>query len=119
MSAHELNFTKVAKVSDIPAGKMKAVRIGEKDILVANVGGVFYAVADHCSHEGGKLSLGTLEGSVVTCPLHGSRFDVRTGKSVSGSKFLFFRSKVEDMPSYEVKVVGDDVMVFQRSIWGM
>ena len=55
----------------------------------------------------------------MTCPLHGSRFDVRTGKSVSGSKFMFFRFKVEDVASYEVKVVGDDVMVFQRSIWGM
>ena len=119
LSAHDLNFTKVAKVSDIPAGKMKAVKIGDKDILVANVGGVFYAIADHCTHEGGRLSMGTLEGGVVTCPLHGSRFDVRTGKSVSGSKFLFFRSKVGDVPSYEVKVVGDDVLVFQRSIWGM
>ena len=53
MSAHDLNFTKVAKVSDIPAGKMKAVKILDKDILVANVGGVFYAVADRCSHAGG------------------------------------------------------------------
>jgi 3-phenylpropionate/trans-cinnamate dioxygenase ferredoxin subunit len=119
LSAHELNFTKVAKTSDIPAGKMKAVKIGDKDILVANVGGVFYAIADRCSHEGGRLSAGTLEGGVVTCPLHGSKFDVRTGKSVSGSKFMFFRSKVGDLPSYEVKVEGDDVMVFQRSIWGM
>ena len=119
MSAHELNFTRVAKASDIPAGEMRAVRIGDRDILVANVGGVFYAVEDRCSHAGGRLSAGTLEGSVVTCPLHGSRFDVRTGKGVSGSKFMFFRSKVEDVASYEVRVVGDDVMVFQRSIWGM
>ncbi len=119
MSAHNLSFTKVAKTSDIPVGKMKAVKIGDKDILVANVGGVFYAVADHCSHRGGRLSAGTLEGGVVTCPLHGSRFDVRTGKSVSGPRFLFLRSKVEDVPSYEVKVEGDDIMVFQRSIWGM
>jgi len=119
LSAHDLNFTKVAKASDIPVGKMKAVKIGDKDILVANVGGVFYAIADHCTHEGGRLSTGTLEGGVVTCPLHGSRFDVRTGKGVSGSRFLFFRFKVGDVASFEVKVVGDDVLVFQRSIWGM
>ena len=100
-------------------GKMKLVKIGDVKILVANVGGVFYAIPNPCTHEGGDLSAGKLEGSVVTCPLHGSKFDVRTGKSVSGSKFMGFRSKVGDSKSFEVKVEGDDVLVFQRSIWGM
>jgi nitrite reductase/ring-hydroxylating ferredoxin subunit len=119
LSAHRLNFTKVAKASEIPPGTMRKVRIGEQDILVSNVGGVFYAIANPCTHAGGDLSSGTLKGAVVTCPLHGSQFDVRTGKSVSGSKFMFMRSKVGDAASFEAKVEGDDVMVFQRSAWGM
>lgn len=98
---------------------MKKVKIGDVEILVANVDGVFYAIANRCTHNGGDLSTGTLEGSVVTCPLHGSKFDVKTAKGVSGPKFLFFRSKVEDTLSFEVKVEGEDVLVFQRSIWGM
>ena len=119
MSAHRLNFTKVAKTSEIPVGSMKMVKIGEQEILVANVGGVFYAIANKCAHSGGNLSAGTLKGAVVTCPVHGSQFDVRTGKSVAGSRFMLMRSKVEDVASFEVKVEGDDVLVFQRSVWGM
>ena len=114
-----MSFTKVAKASEIPVGKMKLVQIGDVKILVANVGGVFYAMANPCTHDGGDLSAGKLEGSVVTCPVHGSKFDIRTGKSVSGSKFMGFRSKVGDSKSFEAKVEGDDVLVFQRSIWGM
>lgn len=119
MSAHRLSFTKVCKTSDVPAGKMKLVQIGDVKILVANVGGVFHAMANPCTHKGGDLSAGKLEGNVVTCPVHGSKFDVRTGKSVGGSKFMGMRSKVEDSKTFEVKVEGDDVLVFQRSIWGM
>jgi len=119
LSAHRLSFTKVGKASEIPPGSMKVVKIGEQEILVANVDGVFHAIANPCTHAGGKLSEGTLKGAVVTCPVHGSQFDVRTGKSVSGSKFMFMRSKVGDAASFEVKVEGDDVLVFQRSAWGM
>ena len=119
LSTHRLSFTKVCKASDVPVGKMKLVQIGDVKILVANVGGVFYAMANPCTHDGGDLSAGTLEGGVVTCPRHGSKFDVRTGKSVSGSKFMGVRSKVVDSKVFEVRVEGDDVLVFQRSIWGM
>jgi len=119
LSAHRLSFTKVCKASDVPAGKMRLVQIGEAGILVANVGGVFYAMANPCTHKGGDLSAGKLEGAVVTCPVHGARFDVRTGKSVDGSKFMGMRSKVGDSKVFEVKVEGDDVLVYQRSMWGM
>lgn len=120
MSTHRSAFTKVAKTTDIPEGTMKVFKIRDQEVLVANVEGVFYSVDNRCAHRSGELSKGTLEGNIVTCPVHGSKFDVKTGKNVSGPKFLhFFSSKVEDLASYETKVEGDDVLVYQRSTWGM
>ena len=55
-----------------------------RELLLANVNGEFHAVSDRCSHEGALLSGGRLDGAVVTCPAHGSRFDVATGKNLSG-----------------------------------
>ena len=55
-----------------------------RELLLANVNGEFHAVSDRCSHEGALLSGGRLDGAVVTCPAHGSRFDVTTGKNLSG-----------------------------------
>lgn len=64
----------------LPPGRMTCVEIGGRRILVANVGGVFYATDDTCTHEDASLAGGSLEGELVKCPLHGSRFDLRTGE---------------------------------------
>lgn len=63
---------------------MVHVEAAGREVLLANVNGGFHAVSDRCSHEGALLSGGRLEGAVVTCPAHGSRFDVATGKNLSG-----------------------------------
>lgn len=73
-------FVKAARVADLAPGMMKQVVIGVRRILLANIGGRFYAVDDTCSHEDASLSRGALRGEWVKCPLHGSRFDVRTGE---------------------------------------
>ncbi len=78
-----MKFVEVAKVDDIPAGKMKHVEVSGKEILVANVDGKYYAVSDRCGHMNGRLSMGTLVKNVVTCPIHFSRFDVTTGRVVA------------------------------------
>src|SRR5918998_4385382 len=70
----------VADVNDVPAGKMKHIEVGEKEILLANPEGRVYALCDRCSHMNALLSMGTLNGKVVTCAAHGARFDVTTGK---------------------------------------
>lgn len=79
-----MSFVNVARVSEIPAEKMKHVEVNGNEVLVANVGGRFYAVSDRCGHMNVRLSMGTLTGTIVTCPLHGSRFDITTGKKVGG-----------------------------------
>ncbi|MBN1683570.1 non-heme iron oxygenase ferredoxin subunit [Candidatus Bathyarchaeota archaeon] len=119
MSAYDLSIKKVAETSEIPIGKMKVVKMKEKDILVANVNGNFYAIDNHCTHEGGNLSKGSLDGNIVTCPLHGSKFDVTTGKDLSKPKSWFQTHKTIDTKTYEVKVKGNDILVYQRSSWGV
>jgi nitrite reductase/ring-hydroxylating ferredoxin subunit len=77
-------FIEVAKTGDIPAGTMKHVDAAGKELCIANVGGRFYAFGDRCPHMNARLSMGTLRGTIVTCPMHASTFDISTGKKVSG-----------------------------------
>lgn len=72
-------LVKVGSVADIPPGSAKLVEVEGKRIAVFNVGGRYYAIDDTCPHRGGPLSEGTLQGEVVTCPWHGSKFNVTTG----------------------------------------
>ena len=70
----------VGKTSDFSSGKMVMVSADGKDILVTNVDGNYYAMDDTCTHAGASLSEGSLDGSTVTCPWHGSTWDCKTGK---------------------------------------
>jgi nitrite reductase/ring-hydroxylating ferredoxin subunit len=106
-----VGFVKVGEVSEIPVGKMKMFKVGEKEYLVANVNGIYYAIGNRCTHANGDLSKGSLDGNVVTCPRHKSKFDVTTGKVISGPKLLFIHPKIRDAASYEVKVEGDMLLL--------
>ena len=101
----------VAKTSEIPIGKMKKVTIEGTEVLVANVDGKYYAVGNGCTHAGGDLSEGSLEGNIVVCPKHGARFDVITGRVISGPKIMFVRPKIKDEPTFKVKVEGQAISV--------
>lgn len=79
-----MSFVEVAKVSEIPAGTMKHIEASGKELCIANVSGTIYVIGDRCGHQNASLSRGTLQGKIVTCPLHFSRFDVTTGKKISG-----------------------------------
>ena len=106
-----MTFIKVAKTSEISVGKMKAIKLGDKEVLIANIEGKYYAIGNRCTHKGGDLSKGKLENSIVTCPLHGAKFDLTTGKVVSGPKIGPFKGRAENEPVYEVKVENDEIMV--------
>ena len=73
----------VGKTAELRPGQMKAIEIAGKRIALYNVKGTYFATDDACSHVGGSLSEGTLEGATVTCPWHGAQFDVVTGKVCS------------------------------------
>jgi nitrite reductase/ring-hydroxylating ferredoxin subunit len=101
---HTVTYIEIAQVGEIPAGAMKGLSAGGKDILVANVGGQYYAIGGKCTHMHGDLSRGTLAGKVVTCPRHGSQFDVTTGSRLAGPA-------KSNEPAYEVKVEGKNIKV--------
>ena len=119
MGSPESSFTRVAETSEIPTGKMKMVKIRDEEILIINLDNVFYAIANRCSHRGGDLSKGSLEGKILTCPVHGSRFDVTSGKNVLGPKLFMFRGNTSGLKTYELKVDGNNILVYQRSSWGV
>jgi nitrite reductase/ring-hydroxylating ferredoxin subunit len=100
----EPGYVQVALTSEIAVGKMKKVTVDDVDVLIVNVDGVYYALGAVCTHYAGDLSEGTLTGRVVTCPNHGSKFDVTTGKVVSPPVEPLGREEIEDEPRYLVKV---------------
>jgi glycine betaine catabolism B len=98
------DFVKVANTKDIQSSQMKEVEVNGQNICVVNVEGKYYAIGSICTHEGGPLADGTLEGYEVECPWHNSKFDVRTGEVTSPPAS-------EPEPAYEVKVDGNSILI--------
>ena len=71
---------RVAAVDDIPAGSCKELTVKDRVVALFNVDGQFYALDGVCTHAGGPLGEGTLNGKIVTCPWHGWQYDVTTGQ---------------------------------------
>jgi nitrite reductase/ring-hydroxylating ferredoxin subunit len=112
------DFVQVAKVGEISDGSMKEVEVQGHKLLLAMVGGIYHAANGRCPHMGGRLAHGKLEGSVVTCPVHGSQFDLRDGHVVrwlKGSGLLSSMGKALKGPkqliTYKVKVEKDSILV--------
>ena len=92
-------FETVGRADDIPEGRMRTFEVGGRRVAVANSRGNLYAFDDVCTHRGCPLHRGRLVGTTVTCPCHGSQFDVRTGKVMRGPATeaeLVFETSVED-----------------------
>ncbi|HWQ11641.1 MAG TPA: non-heme iron oxygenase ferredoxin subunit [Roseiflexaceae bacterium] len=99
-------FVRIAAVGDVPPDSMRAFEHNGRRIAVYHIGGSWYATDDICSHEYAHLSEGWLEPEdcTVECPLHGSRFDIRTGQALTLPAFT-------PIAVYEVRVEGEDVLV--------
>jgi 3-phenylpropionate/trans-cinnamate dioxygenase ferredoxin subunit len=97
--------TWVCKTSDLPAGTMKSFDVEGEPVLVANVGGVYYCIADTCSHAMAYLSEGELlEGCRVRCPDHGAIFDIKTGEALT-------LPAVSPVETFKVIVEGQDLFI--------
>jgi len=103
----------VCNVSDVPEGSMRGFTIKNGYILVANVDGNFYAVDAICPHMGGYLPIGKLEKNIITCPVHGSEYDVTTGKLVKDVPRLIKISTggTHDLNSYKVSIEDESVFM--------
>ena len=97
-------WKKVASVNDVLAAAGKAVQVDGQNIAILKIGEKFYAIHDECTHAGGSLAEGSLEGNVVSCPWHGATFDVTSGAVLSDPAY-------ENVRSFPVKVIGADILI--------
>jgi len=91
-------------MAEIAPGKMRRVELAGHRILICNVDGRYCATDDTCSHEDASLSTGFLKGDIVKCPLHGSRFNLRTGEVLDDPA-------EQNLRTYPVRVDGDDILI--------
>ena len=113
-----VNFIQVGKTSELQEGTMKEVQTQGLKLLLARAGNNYYAADNRCPHMGGNLSQGKLDGTVVTCPRHGSQFDLRDGQVIrwlKGSGLGSTVGKVLKAPkklnTYNVKVEDDRILI--------
>ena len=98
------DWVDVAAVDEIEAGRVLVVDVDGDEVAVFNVEGDYYALADVCTHDGGTLADGTVEGHEIECPRHGARFDIRTGKVTAPPAY-------EHVTAYPVRVINGRVLV--------
>lgn len=97
-------FQRVCAVDEVPEGGAVHVDLGDTPVAIVKTDGDFYAIYDVCSHEEVPLSEGDIEGTTIECWLHGSRFDLATGKPTG-------LPATKPVPVYPVKIDGGDVFV--------
>ncbi|WP_332641795.1 non-heme iron oxygenase ferredoxin subunit [Aeromicrobium sp.] len=99
-----MTYVHAAQLADVPNGGVLAVEIDGQEVALVRDGDDVYALRDECSHASIPLSEGDVEGCEIECWLHGSRFDVRTGKPVN-------LPATEAVPTYPTQIEGDAVLV--------
>jgi nitrite reductase/ring-hydroxylating ferredoxin subunit len=88
----------------VPAGEKRAVSVLGMSLLVCNVGGDIFVIENRCSHAGASLDAGRMRGHEISCPMHGGRFDVRTGHCTRGPG-------TEAIRTYQVVVDADRLCI--------
>lgn len=94
----------VAKTTELEPGQAKAIQVKGETVALFNIGGTYYAINDTCTHSGGPLSEGEIEGSKVTCPWHGAQFDIASGKVLSPPA-------PAGVKNYTIHIEGDNVQL--------
>lgn len=90
-------FIEIGRLSDLPSGERLFLDVGDQPLVVFNIAGMVYAIGDVCTHDGGPLGEGELDGYQVICPRHGAHFDVRDGKALTMPAFV-------NAPSFPVEI---------------
>jgi 3-phenylpropionate/trans-cinnamate dioxygenase ferredoxin subunit len=111
-------FVEVPEGKELKSGQMKMFNVGKREILLARVGDDFYAADNHCPHMGARLSEGTLQKTIITCPRHHSQFDLTDGHVArwtewAGAKLSLARmlKSPRSLNTYKVKVEEGKVLV--------
>jgi nitrite reductase/ring-hydroxylating ferredoxin subunit len=101
----ELTKVLVGKASEFANGRLAHVTAGGKEVLIANIGGKFYATGNTCTHAGAELHEGELKDNLLTCPWHGARWDLTTGN------LDWFPQKLKAIGQYKVILENGTVFV--------
>lgn len=111
-------WIEILSTGELKSGEMKAISVSDKEILIARADETYYAADNRCPHLGGKLSNGNLKGTVVTCPLHGSQFDLTNGDIIKWTNWTGIISKLGNavksprkLNIYRTKIEQDKVKV--------
>jgi len=99
-----VEFVEIAPASELPNGERLFVELEGKSIVIFNIAGQFFSIADVCSHDDGPVGEGDIERYTITCPRHGAEFDIRSGKVLQ-------LPAVVDIPAYPVRVVDGMIQV--------
>jgi 3-phenylpropionate/trans-cinnamate dioxygenase ferredoxin subunit len=97
-------YIQIAPASEVHPGERMFVEIDERLIVIFNIAGQFFAIADVCSHDDGPVGEGRLDEYEISCPRHGAEFDVRSGKVLS-------LPAIVDIPAYPVRVVDGELEI--------
>ncbi len=97
-------YTKAGQADKIAKGTVLGVELGGKKMVISNLDGIFYAIGSKCTHMGCNLSGGIIDSERVTCPCHGSVFNLKTGEVLQGP------ARTPE-PTFKVKVENGELMV--------
>src|SRR3979409_1816101 len=98
------DWVTVARVGELAAGQGRRVDVDGAPIVVFNLDGQYYAIEDVCTHDGGQLTGGIIEGAEIVCPRHGARFCIRTGDALSPPAY-------EPTATFPVRVENGEIQV--------
>lgn len=104
------DWVSVAKVGDLAPGSHRVVDVDGAAVVVFNLGGEYFAIEDVCTHDGGQLTGGTIEGGEIVCPRHGARFSIRTGEALTAPAY-------EPIAKFPVRVENGVIQV-RDDRWG-
>lgn len=97
-------FVKIATLEQVPPGEHKLFFWDEQPVVLFNVDGQIYCLADVCTHDGGTLAEGISSGYEIECPRHGALFDIRTGAALT-------LPATEPVPVFRVRIENDDILI--------
>lgn len=100
----QYTFYQVAGVEELPPGERLFIEVDDTPVVILNVDGKYYAIGDVCTHDGGPVGDGQLDGFQIICPRHGARFDIRSGKVVA-------LPAVVDIPWFPIRVVDNQIEI--------
>jgi 3-phenylpropionate/trans-cinnamate dioxygenase ferredoxin subunit len=110
-------FVEAFGVNDLKDGELKGLTVRGRALLVAKVAGRLYAADDRCPHMGASLSKGKLDGTVVICPRHHSRFDLSDGRLVQWTDWAGWKARLVKAVRSPRAIVTHRVKVEDKSVW--